>query len=218
MRTPTLARAALLILSAAPVCSARARESLLAARLSSQAVQNARADAFHLSRLRDLAMVQKFHADGLLVSVPSSTSYYYLDNVPADYRYLRPWSKLFLDQLSRDYYARFRQPLRITSLLRTVQFQRRLARINPNAADAIGADRSSHLTGATLDISKHFMDRRGQLWMRRYLLRMKREGYLYAVEEFQEPCFHVMVYPTYRQSARRPARPVHRPEHAQAGN
>jgi hypothetical protein len=35
--------------------------------------------------------------------------------------------------------------------------------------------------------------------MRTMLLQLKREGYLYPVEEFQEPCFHVMVFPPYRQ-------------------
>ncbi|HKS65604.1 MAG TPA: DUF5715 family protein [Candidatus Acidoferrales bacterium] len=204
MRTPTLARAAFLILMASAVCSARGRDSLLAARVSSQAIQNERADAFHLSRLRDVAMVQKFRAEGLLVSVPSRTSSYYLQDVPTDYRYLRPWSKLFLDRISRDYYARFHEPLRVTSMLRTVSVQRRLSRTNPNAADAIGSDRSSHLTGATLDISKHGMDPRGVVWMRNILLELKNAGYIYPIEEFQEPCFHVMVLPTYRNYAADP--------------
>lgn len=189
---------------ASAVCSARGRDSLLAARVSSQAIQNERADAFHLSRLRDVAMVQKFRAEGLLVSVPSRTSSYYLQDVPTDYRYLRPWSKLFLDRISRDYYARFHEPLRVTSMLRTVSVQRRLSRTNPNAADAIGSDRSSHLTGATLDISKHGMDPRGVVWMRNILLELKNAGYIYPIEEFQEPCFHVMVLPTYRNYAADP--------------
>jgi hypothetical protein len=206
--------APLLLLLAAPVCQARWRAGAtrLAATESSQAIQNERANAFHLTRLRNLAMVREFHSEGLLVSVPARTSYYYLDDISPDYSYLRPWAKLFLDRLGRDYYARFGQPLRVTSLLRTVQLQRRLAYSNPNAAQAVGADRSSHLTGATLDISKHFMDYRGELWMRRYLLRMEREGYLYAIEEFHEPCFHVMVFPTYRGDTTQPrVRRVHRP-------
>jgi hypothetical protein len=199
MRTSLIACAAFLLLLAAPVSRARTGESLLVATESSQAIQNARANRYHLTRLRDLAMVRDFCADGLLVSVPERTPYYYVDGVPANYRYLRPWSRLFLDHISREFYLRFGQPLRVTSMLRTVQVQRRLAYTNPNAADATGADRSSHLTGATLDISKKFMGYRGELWMRSMLLQLKREGYLYAIEEFQEPCFHVMVFPTYRE-------------------
>ncbi|MGH9564249.1 MAG: DUF5715 family protein, partial [Terracidiphilus sp.] len=66
-----------------------------------------------------------------------------------------------------------------------------------NAAHATGSYRSSHLTGATLDISKHSMSPSGQKWMRRVLAELASSGYLYAVEEFQQPCFHIMVYPAY---------------------
>jgi hypothetical protein len=220
MRTSLIACVAALVLLTASLCQGRGRgdEDLLVATESSQAIQNERANAYHLSRLRDVAMVRQFAAEGLLVSVPPSTPYYYVHGVPAHYRYLRPWTKRFLDRLSRQYYAHFHDPLRITSMLRTVQSQRRLTHTNPNAADATGADRSSHLTGATLDISKHSMSSRGQLWLRKMLLEMKNEGYLYAIEEFQEPCFHVMVYPTYRQFGVHHARPEHRIERAQAGN
>lgn len=209
MRASLVAGPVLFVLLAAPISQARRRAYLyvppLVATDASQAIQNERANQYHLARLRNLAMVREFSAEGLLVSVPSRMPYYYLHTVSADYSYLRPWSKLFLDQLSRDYYARFRQPLRITSMLRTVYVQREMTRWNPNAADAVGADRSSHLTGATLDISKHGMNYRGELWMRQYLVRMERAGYLYAIEEFHEPCFHVMVFPTYRQYAVRPS-------------
>lgn len=212
---------ALFILSAAPLSRAYstgddAAEDALVATDNSQAIQNLRANQYDLSRLRDLEMVREFREQGLLVPVHSRMPYYYIHSVPADYRYLRPWSKLFLDRLSREYYARFRQPLRITSMLRTVHRQERLTRWNPNAADATGADRSSHLTGATLDISKHGMSARGQNWLRNVLVQLKRGGYLYAIEEFQEPCFHVMVFPTYREyvsgtasTTRRPARIKH---------
>jgi Family of unknown function (DUF5715) len=197
MRTALVTFAVLLML-AAPLSHARADEAALVATGSSQEIQNARANAFHLSRLRDLSMVSRFHEAGLLVRVPSRTPYYYVHGVPSHFRYLRPWTKLFIDRLSREYYARFHESLRVTSMLRTVRLQRHLTRTNPNAADAIGSDRSSHLTGATLDISKHGMNGREQQWLRDVLVELKGAGYLYAIEEFQEPCFHVMVYPTYR--------------------
>jgi Family of unknown function (DUF5715) len=198
-RNALVALAAFLILLSTPVCRGRADEAALVATGSSQSIQNAEANAFHLSRLRDLEMVSRFHEARLLVRVPSRAPGYYVHGVPSDYRYLRPWTKLFLDRVSREFDARFHQPLRVTSMLRTVRLQRHLSRTNPNAADAIGADRSSHLTGATLDISKHGMNSREQRWMRNVLFQLKSAGYLYAIEEFQEPCFHVMVYPTYRR-------------------
>ena len=158
---------------------------MLTADASSQAIQNARANDFNLSRMRNRAMIQRFHRAGLLVRVPSHTRFYYLHFIPAAYRYLRPWTKLFLDRLSREYHARFGQRLRVTSLVRTVALQRRLDRRNSNAAAATGPYRSSHLTGATLDISKRFMNPRGQRWMRRVLFCPQHNGYPYLVEEVE---------------------------------
>jgi hypothetical protein len=164
---------------------------------SSQAIQNARADADNLSRMRDTAMVQRFVRGGYLVSVPFSTRYYYLHGISSPYRYSRPWTKLFLQRLSRQYYARFKRRLRVTSMVRTRKRQMVLARYNGNAADAVGALRSSHLTGATLDISKHSMSPQARRWMRKVLYSLRKQGYLYAIEEFEQPTFHIMVYASY---------------------
>ncbi len=179
--------------------------TVLSANASSQTIQNAQADAYHLARMRNRAMIVEFVEEGYLVSVRPQTRSYYLHGVPPAYRYLRPWSKRFLDRISNDYHANFHQPLRVTSLVRTVAMQRRLAHRNPNAADATGDDRSSHLTGATLDISKHSMSWREKKWLRRELIELQKAGYLYAVEEFHQPCFHVMVFPNYRDYAPNPA-------------
>jgi Family of unknown function (DUF5715) len=182
-----------------PSCMWAGSRTLLLADVSSQLIQNTRADADNLSRMTDVAMVQHFARNGYLVRVPSKTHYYYLHRIPASLHYCRPWTKLFLDRLSREYYAKFKQRLRVTSLVRTVARQKRLARSNGNAADAFGALRSSHLTGATLDISKHNMSPEAQSWMRDVLYSLREAGYLYAIEEFQEPTFHVMVYTNYPQ-------------------
>jgi len=176
---------------------------LLVANLSSQAIQNARADADNLSRMRDVAMIRTFARHGYLASVPPSTRAYYLHGIPAPYRYCRPWTKLFLDRLSRQFHARFRRRLRVTSLVRTVGRQRMLTRINDNAADATGELQSSHLTGATVDISKHSMSAEQRSWMRDVLYSLRQEGYLYAIEEFQEPVFHIMVYANYPEYVKR---------------
>lgn len=176
---------------------------LLVADVTSPIIQNARADADNLSRMRDVAMVQRFAQNGLLVHVPSSTRSYYLHAIPSAYHYCRPWTKLFLDRLSREYHAKFGQRLRITSMVRTVKRQMMLARRNGNAADAFGALRSSHLTGATLDISKHSMSAAGRTWMRKVLYSLRKSGYLYAIEEFEEPTFHVMVYTNYPDYVKR---------------
>jgi len=175
--------------------------SILAAKTSSQAIQNERADAYHLARMRDRAMILQYAEAGYLVPVAPETRFYYLHGVPPAFSYLRPWAKRFLEQISQGFYANFHEPLRVTSLIRTVSFQRRLERRNFNAAEATGDDRSSHLTGATLDISKHSMTWREKQWLRRQLIELEESGYIYAVEEFHQPCFHVMVFPPYRDYA-----------------
>ncbi|HXE11519.1 MAG TPA: DUF5715 family protein [Bryobacteraceae bacterium] len=176
---------------------------LLIATSASQPIQNRRADADNLSRMRNVSMIRRFRKNGLLIPVPVRTRYYYLHAVSRNYRYLRPWAKVFLDRLSRQHYARFRRRLRVTSLIRTVAFQRSLARRNGNAAAFSGPLRSSHLTGSTLDISKHGMAGESISWMRKVLYSLKKNGYLYAIEEFQQPTFHIMVYHRYENYVKR---------------
>ncbi len=172
---------------------------LLVADVSSQRIQNTSADDANLSRMTNTAMIQRFARRGYLVSVPAHGSAYYLHAVRPSERYCRPWTKIFLDRLSRQYRARFHQPLRVTSLVRSVGSQQRLAQFNDNAADATGSERSSHLTGATIDISKRWMSAAGQQWLRDTLHSLREAGYLYAIEEFYQPSFHIMVYPKYAQ-------------------
>jgi len=190
--------AALVAFASAAVIHATGRGGIdLAATSASQWVQNARANAEDLSRMRNARMVQRFRRLGLLVPVPAATSWYYLYRIPARFHYLRPWARLFLNRLGREYHARFGARLRVTALLRTVRYEEYLDRRNANAAPASGGDRSSHLTGATLDISKRFMSPAEEDWMRRVLFGLRRRSVLYAIEEFYQPCFHVMVYRNY---------------------
>ncbi len=174
----------------------------LAATASSQRIQNVRADADDLSRMTDDLMIRRFRRAALLVPVPGSTSSYFLHQVPARFRYLRPWAKLFLTRLSGQFRARFGARLRVTALVRTAVYQRGLGGRNGNAAAASGPLQSSHLTGATLDISKRFMKPAHVAWMRRVLYSLRERDVLYALEEFSQPCFHVMVYRSYTDYVR----------------
>ncbi len=169
----------------------------LRADTESQLVQNEQADADNLSRMEDQAMVERYARLRLLVPVPADTRDYYVHNMPEARRYLRPWSKLFLDRLSRQYRSRFGKSMRITSLVRTEDYQSQLRNRNGNAAPPDGEKRSTHLTGASLDISKKGMTGAEQRWVRRVLHSLKQKGYLFAVEEFSQPNFHVMVYKSY---------------------
>ena len=200
----------LLVSLALPSLSSAASSYLLRANSKSQIVQNKRADADDLSRMKDTDMVSRFVHAKLLVPVPSRSKHYYTRFIPSKYCYLRPWSKLFLDRLSSQYHARFKKKLRVTSSVRTVELQKSLARRNDNAASAHGPKRSSHLTGATLDISKKGMKAAEVAWMRNVLHSIKGKGYLYAVEEFGQadlPHDGLQELPAVRRPAQGEERP-----------
>lgn len=171
--------------------------TMLLADETSPTVQNGQADSDNLSRMHSAAMLKRFTRSGYLVRVPASSSHYYIHNVPSAYRYSRPWTKLFLTRLSQQFHSKFGHRLRVTSLVRTEARQLQLARRNPNAAEVNGPMRSSHLTGATIDISKRFMSESEKQWMRDVLFSLRQQGYLYAIEEFNQPTFHIMVYRSY---------------------
>lgn len=178
----------------------------LRATVGSQAAQNQKADDDHLSRMEDSEMTARWVRLELLEPVSAKTSSYYLHQVPSGNRYLRPWAKLFLSRLSRQYRARFGKPLRVTSLLRSAEYQKALTRRNGNAAAASGPKRSTHLTGASIDISKKGMTGKEVAWMRSVLSHLRDGGYIYAIEEFQQPNFHIMIYREYEDYVARKLR------------
>ena len=188
----------LLVLLCGATVSAASRGALRAT-TESQVHQNKRADRDHLSRMKDRGMVESWARLELLSPVPAKTRDFYIHRIPSEYRYVRPWTKLFLDRISSQFRRRFGRPLRITSLTRTVEYQNQLSRRNGNAASPYGKKRSSHLTGASLDISKKGLSGAQVNWLRRVLLSLHQKEHLFAVEEFYQPNFHVMVYRNYPQ-------------------
>jgi hypothetical protein len=186
---------AICVLAFAPLAAAAA--VTLRANSESQLIQNEQADEDRLSRMEDQQMIDRYARLKLLVPVADQTRDFYIYNVPEERRYLRPWAKLFLERLSRQFRGRFGRTLRITSLVRTADHQRSLRGRNPNAAAPDGEKRSAHLTGACIDISKKDMTRSQMRWVREVLSELKQKGYLFAVEEFTIPNFHIMVHRDY---------------------
>ena len=171
----------------------------LRATTEAQGIQNAKADADHLSRMEDDQMTERWRRLQLIEPVSPKTGSYYIHEIPSSGRFLRPWAKLFLTRLSAQYRKRFGKPLRITSLLRTADHQRQLARRNGNAAQPTGPKRSAHLTGASIDISKKGMSGAERAWIREVLTHVRDKGHIFAIEEFQQPNFHILVYRSYQQ-------------------
>jgi len=127
-------------------------------------------------------------------------------------RYCRPWTAKFLADLARAHAAEFHRPLMVSSAVRTVEYQKRLERVNGNAAPAEGDVVSPHVTGATIDIAKEDMNRRQLAWMRSRLLALELAGKIDVEEEFQQSCFHITVYKSYVPPPAVPARKRRRAE------
>ncbi len=159
--------------------------------------QNTRADAEGLERIEDEEDLNRLVCAHELVSLPASESLHVNTSMETNRRYCRPWTAKFLTDLAEAHYQRFKRPLQVNSAVRTVAYQRRLIRINGNAAPAEGDIASPHLTGATIDIGKKGLSLSEIGWMRAYLLPLQQAGRIDVEEEFAQSCFHISVYKSY---------------------
>jgi hypothetical protein len=162
--------------------------------------QNERLDAEGLERIEDESDLVDRIAHKLLVPIPASSALTVNGELAATHRYCRPWTALFLTDLSRAHDAAFHRPLEVSSAVRTMEYQKRLMEINGNAAPAVGDIVSPHLTGATIDIAKDGLSRDEISWMRRRLLTLETAGKIDVEEEFRQACFHITVYKNYAPS------------------
>ncbi len=175
--------------------------------------QNQVADSEGLDRIRDDGDLDRMRTERLLVAIPTGNGMHVDDRLPVNRRYCRPWTALFLNQLGREFYARFQQPLQVNSAVRTVEFQHHLIHINGNAAPADGDTASPHLTGQAVDLAKHGLSPTEIAWLRGYLLPLVQQGKVDVEEEFQQSCFHISVYQKFlphEPSMRRSIAETHR--------
>ena len=166
--------------------------------------QNLMADSEGLQRIRNDADLDRMRAAHLLVPIVSTPTLEVNSELPANRRYARPWTASFVGDISRAYYSRFGQPLRLNSAVRTVEYQLRLQRVNGNAASVEGDTASPHLTGQAIDLGKRGMSSQQIAWMRQYLTPLMASGQLDVEEEFQQACFHISVYRSYLPAVRLP--------------
>lgn len=190
-------RLALLVLCGSLLCPVPLRAASLKGSKASKERQNQEADREGLARVRNNKDLIRLERSGLLVALPEDGAVRVDERLAPERRWCRPWTALFLRNIGRAYFAEFHQPIKVDSAVRTVAYQRRLRRWNANAASAYGKRRSSHLTGATVDIATKNMSRAELAWMRRWLLFLESRGYIEAVQEHWQPCFHIMVFDTY---------------------
>jgi hypothetical protein len=159
--------------------------------------QNEEIDRLELPRIEDNDELAELEESRELVPVKPARSLEVAENLAPTRRYCRPWTREFLEDLSAAYYEKFHRPIRVNSLVRTVEQQRKLRRHNRNAAPVEGDTASTHLTGMTVDIAKRGMTRAQHRWMEQYLLPLQQQGLIEPVEERRQAVFHVMVYNSY---------------------
>jgi hypothetical protein len=94
--------------------------------------------------------------------------------------FIRPEARDVLRQLARAYNEEFDRLLPVSSLVRTERYQRRLSRVNRNAARV---DIPPHATGMAFDISYKFMAADEQNFLMEHAARLEAEGRVEALRE-----------------------------------
>ena len=179
--------------------------------IASQKRQNRIADRYKLARLKNLTQLKKSIKKGYLVKIDDSDAYFvseYTGVLDPDnqelYWYARPWVLLFLDSVLREGFDTFKEDFKVTSLVRTRWYQRKLSEVNSHAI--IGRakwQQSSHLTGSTVDVSYKGMSRKLQRWFEKKLSRLEKRGLIEATKEFGSYHYHIMVHPLYGKLLKR---------------
>jgi hypothetical protein len=144
--------------------------------------------------------------DDKLVKI-GNTKYYVVEKLTHSHPYLTPEAEELLEDIGK----RFRQKLdekelgtfqfKISSLLRTVESQKKLSRSNGNASP-----NTSHLYGTTFDIAYGSLIKKPLPWVQTELVHgqaikalseaigeLRKEGRCVVVTERNERCFHITV-------------------------
>lgn len=159
--------------------------------------QNDEINGLMLPRITNDAQLEALEATGELVEIKPTYSLALNPEMKPNKRFCRPWTRQFTYDISSDYYGRFKQPLTVTSAVRTVDQQHALRRRNGNAAPEQGSVTSSHLAGITVDIARRGMTKAQRIWVEGYLKNLRDRGLVEVAEERKQMCFHVMVAARY---------------------
>jgi len=159
--------------------------------------QNAEIDRMDLPRIQDDNELRALIEAHDLVPIEASESLKIEPSLDPNRRYCRPWTRDFLDDMSKAYYDEFHQQIQVNSAVRTVKVQKKLRRHNRNAAPYEGEIASSHLAGITVDIQRRGMTKQQIQWVEQYLMPMKEAGLVEPEEERRHWCFHIAVSGRY---------------------
>ena len=177
--------------------------------------QNQLIDRYRLERIPALKRLKRLIAAGRLVKVSATAAYYpdfqhvgSQDSAnSALYAHARPWVRDFLNVVLKPISQETGERFKVTSLVRTMDYQRRLRRVSLVAASGINHWRlSPHLTGSTVDISTKDMSDSAKQALSHSLSALSRAGAVVFMEEFFGGCFHIFVLPDWRKRAAKAGR------------
>lgn len=161
----------------------------------SLAKQNAVIDAFGLPRVTDSEMFRRYIASGHFVVV-AALELNVADEVGG---YAIPPTRDFFLMVGKDFFAEFREKLKISSLLRTPKNQEKIVGEGRSIADGSAPElQSSHLAGVSGDISKKPLSEKERQWIITKLRVYKNAGKIEAAEEMCNNAFHIMVCPNWQ--------------------
>lgn len=154
------------------------------------------ASSFEVPLITDYFHMDALVAENKLVSVPEDTDFYVIQKLTHSRAFLIKPAFDALNEISSKFKSETNTRLSISSLARTLETQRKLRRVNSNAAK--GA--SAHEYGAAFDISYSQYDDgvRGRNYsyeskLQAILDQMVAEGKIYYIKERRQPCFHITV-------------------------
>lgn len=119
-------------------------------------------------------------------------------------RMFHPQAKPILRELADAYFGRFRRPLRVTSLTRSMDYQIILNQGNANSFKVRGeGSLPPHTSGCAFDLARKHMPVEEQNFVMAKLAEMERDQKLDALIEYgANACFHVFIYSDRKPPAR----------------
>jgi len=158
--------------------------------------QNQEMDRAQMFRVMNDSDLMQHELAQELVPVSETDALKLASDLPDSRRYCRPWTRDFLQDFSEAFFSEFHMPLTVNSLVRTMEQQARLRRHNHFAAPEWGDTASTHLTGATFDLSRRGLTPMQYAWITSYLLPLKEAGMVDPIEE-RQPVLHIVVFDKY---------------------
>lgn len=112
-------------------------------------------------------------------------------------RMFHPRARAILKELADAYFGRFKRPLRVTSLTRSMDYQISLNKTNANSFMVRGpGSLPPHTSGCAFDLARKHMNTEEQNFVIQKLADMEKRGILDALIEYNvNACFHIFIYP-----------------------